>query len=214
MIFKRALTIFSYGLPEYELKDDGKGTIALTLLRCVGLLAAEGLITRPGGKSGWHNETPGAQCPGKHTFRYAVLPHRAGDTGSASLINMEAERFHLPLLSFRRKDLRAAAPASAFAVTGSSALTFSALKEAEDGGALIFRVYNTGGSPVNDVVTFGCSIVRAWKSSLDEREVERLEVKDGSTIPLHLKAGEILTVRAELPGWEKRVKNDSGGRNR
>ena len=71
---EQAFTLLSYGLPEYELKLDGKGTLALTLLRCIGTLAADKLITRPGGKSGWHNDTPDAQCQGVHMFRYALFP--------------------------------------------------------------------------------------------------------------------------------------------
>jgi len=39
---------------EYELLLDGKGTIALSLLRCVGLQARARPSTR-GEKAGWHN---------------------------------------------------------------------------------------------------------------------------------------------------------------
>ncbi|HYE57230.1 MAG TPA: glycoside hydrolase family 38 C-terminal domain-containing protein, partial [Rhodothermales bacterium] len=46
-------TLIADGLPEYELVHDSAGRLCLTLLRCVGELARDGLMMRPGGRSGW-----------------------------------------------------------------------------------------------------------------------------------------------------------------
>ena len=105
----RACMLFSAGVPEYEFPCDGRGTLALTLLRCVGLLAGEDLITRPGGKAGWHNETPEAQCQGTHTFRYGFLSLSEDELDEGSLVTGEAERFHLPLSPPPAKNPRHAA---------------------------------------------------------------------------------------------------------
>ena len=101
---KRGLLVLTDGLPEYELRLDRPRSIAVTLLRCVGLLAGEDLITRPGGKAGWHNETPDAQCAGVHTFRYGLMPLDGPWEGNLSAINQASEAFHLPLLAVRRKN--------------------------------------------------------------------------------------------------------------
>ncbi|HLP16778.1 MAG TPA: glycoside hydrolase family 38 C-terminal domain-containing protein [Bacteroidota bacterium] len=146
--------ILGMGLPEYELKYNSKGTVALTLLRCVGLLAAEDLITRPGGKGGWHNETPDAQCPGLHTFRYAFLPHEGGEIEMMERLNEEAELFHLPMLPVRRKNTDAMVMESSFLSLSTKSVVLSAVKEAEAQDGTIVRFWNPTSQKLNvDVET-------------------------------------------------------------
>jgi alpha-mannosidase len=139
---KASATVLSAGLPEYELKYNSKGTLALTLLRCVGLLAAEDLITRPGGKGGWHNETPDAQCQGMHTFRYAFFPHGTGEVAVMEQLNEEAETFHLPLMPVRRKNKEPMPLEMSFLSLSSKVAALSAVKESEDQHGTIVRWWN------------------------------------------------------------------------
>lgn len=192
---KKGLALFSYGMPEYELKLDGRGTIALTLLRCVGLLAGDNLITRPGGKSGWHNETPDAQCPGVHTFRYAVLPHRPEDADSMELINEESERFHLPFVSIRRKDGAGLPMTGSFLSFEPRQLVLSAVKEAEDGEGTVVRVYNPTDQEISGVLRFAQAFREAWIAGLDEEKKERAVCPDAHTVSFHLSRYGIMTVR-------------------
>ncbi|MBI5471376.1 MAG: hypothetical protein HY961_03435 [Ignavibacteriae bacterium] len=194
----RALTVMSYGLPEYELKPDGKGTVALTLLRCVGLLAGENLLTRPGGKSGWHNETPDAQCPGTHTFRYAILPHSAHDVDSFASVNELSEYFHLPLLPVCRKNPAALPMQGGMVSISSSQLVLSALKAAEQGDGIILRVYNPARRDTDGVIHFERKVIRAWHAKLNEVVGEPLDVQGGHDIPVRLGACGILTLKIEL----------------
>ncbi|MEW6510937.1 MAG: glycoside hydrolase family 38 C-terminal domain-containing protein [Bacteroidota bacterium] len=192
---QRALTLFAYGLPEYELKLDRKGTLALTLLRCVGLLAGDDLITRPGGKAGWHNETPEAQCQGVYTFRYAVLPHSPDAPAWGELIHRESERFHLPLLAFRRKHASAQPVQFSFGSVSGGLLVLSALKEPEEGAGAVVRLYNPGPAEVAGILRFAHPIARAEVAGLNEEPRGVLETKDGTTIPLRVPACGIMTVR-------------------
>ncbi len=64
------LTVVHEGLLEYELVDDGKA-LALTLLRCVGVLSGTNLAYRPM-PAGPPLPVEGAQMPGRHVVRYAV----------------------------------------------------------------------------------------------------------------------------------------------
>jgi alpha-mannosidase len=64
------LTVAHEGLMEYELVDDG-GTLALTLLRAVGLLSGTHLATRPQ-PAGPPVPVEGAQLQGTVVRRYAV----------------------------------------------------------------------------------------------------------------------------------------------
>ncbi len=139
---RSSATLFSAGLPEYELKYNSKGTLALTLLRCVGLLAAEDLITRPGGKGGWHNETPDAQCLGVHTFRYAFSPYRGEDLDTTESVNEQSEEFHLPLMSVRRKNTQPMEMEMSFLSLSSKAVALSAVKESENQDGTIVRWWN------------------------------------------------------------------------
>jgi alpha-mannosidase len=195
----RSLTILTYGLPEYELKLDGRGTLALTLLRCVGLLGGDDLITRPGGKAGWHNETPEAQCPGRHTFRYAILPGGPGDGQAGALISRECERFHLPLLPVRRKNDIPAATAASFLDCRNPDVTFSALKEAEDGRGIIVRCYATGAAPVKPVMVFGFPVAEAFEAKLNEETIRPLPVDGGHTVTCEVPPRGVITLRI-VPG--------------
>ena len=72
------LLVANRGLPEYEVmpgkkNENGGVTVALTLLRCVGWLSRDDLHCRRG-HAGPGLSTPGAQCPGRHTFEYALVP--------------------------------------------------------------------------------------------------------------------------------------------
>ena len=182
----RAFVVITDGLPEYELLPDPHGTIAVTLLRCVGLLAGEDLITRPGGKAGWHNETPDAQCPGRHTFRYAVLSLSAADYADGRSLQQECERFNLPLLPVRRKNSSPLPMEGSFAALGSSRLVLSALKEARGDGGLVMRFWNPSPTTVEDTLRFAASPSRVAASRLDEHIGEPIPILDGRDVQLRV----------------------------
>jgi alpha-mannosidase len=170
----RAVVVMTDGLPEYELLPDGKGTVAVTLLRCVGLLAGEDLLTRPGGKAGWHNETPDAQCRGIHTFRYAVMPLSRTAMDERVLLESELE---------------------AFMSLESGRLTMSALKQSEDGTAFIVRFYNTGATRCEETVRFARPVHRAELARLDETPMRRLPVEAGNVIRCSVPPAGVITLR-------------------
>jgi alpha-mannosidase len=200
---QRGLTLLADGLPEYELLLDGRGTLALTLLRSVGLLAGEDLITRPGGKAGWHNETPDAQCQGRHTFRYAVVAHTAAEIGGHRFLNEMAEQFHLPLLALRRKT-DAGTLQDSFLKGDLRDVAMSALKQAEDGEEIVMRVYNTSSEPQDAVIALDCPMQGAWKSRLDETRLEKLERHGETGLTVPVAPGAIATVRVKQRGGEGR----------
>lgn len=210
---RRGLTLFTEGLPEYELLPDRRGTLALTLLRCVGLLAAEDLITRPGGKAGWHNETPEAQCLGRHSFRYAVIPHTLEESRISSLLNEEAERFHVPLMPVRRKNPGPMELEGSFLSTPSRELVFSALKQSEDGTATIVRVWNPGPNAAESTLRFSRPIKDAWQARLDEQSVDRVALRGEYEVPLHVGPHGIATVRIQFKEGVNRDESQENATN-
>ncbi len=193
---KKALTLLSYGMPEYELKLDKKGTLALTLLRCVGLLAGEDLITRPGGKAGWHNETPDAQCPGKHTFRYAIYPHRPDETFSAE--NEISEYFHYPLLPIRRKNPGTLTLQGSMAAVSSNRLVLSAMKESENGAGFIVRVYNPGRTEAMETIHFDRKLRSARVAKLNEEPMDPPPMYEENDVHVRVPPSGIMTLKVEF----------------
>ena len=166
----KALTLFSYGLPEYELKLNGRRTLALTLLRSVGKLSGSDLITRPGGDAGWKNETPDAQCIGTYTFRYAVLVHKPD---AWETVLQTAEMFHTPRLAFTRKHAVKATNIIPIEFDN-NAIVLSALKKSEDGKSLIIRLYNPIDAPVPCCLAIGKDIGALYESRLDETKGKKI----------------------------------------
>ena len=78
------LTIANKGLNEYELLNDERNTIAVTLLRSVAELGDWGVF-----------ETPEAQCIGNHKAELEIIPH--GENACDSY--KEAHKFQIPMLT-------------------------------------------------------------------------------------------------------------------
>jgi len=194
----KGVTLYSYGLPEYELLLDGKGTVALTLLRCVGLLSGGDLITRPGGRAGWHNETPDAQCLGEHTFRYALFPHAPSEIDTLEQIQRESEQFHLPLLPVSRKQRELGKIRNVGLAISPKTLVLSAFKEAEDGDGFIVRVYNPSKQEINGTIRFDLPVRDVFEAKLNEQCIEPVEVERERVVRIVAKPSEIVTLRLKL----------------
>jgi mannosylglycerate hydrolase len=164
----RSATLFTAGLPEYELQYNSSGTLALTLLRCVGLLAGGDLITRPGGRGGWHNETPDAQCAGAHTLRYAFFPQCGNDEETMEHVNEEAERFHLPFMSVSRKNTEPMTMESSLLSLSTKTAVLSAVKESEDQDGIIVRWWNPGAQKISVSVDTRIGTGQASSAKLNE----------------------------------------------
>lgn len=130
------------GLPEYEVvpQEDGTTQLALTLLRCTGWLSRSDIPARPG-DAGPPLPTPEAQCPGTHTFDYAI----ATGAGPWQDLLPAAQAFGVDLCATttpcREGNLP---PAAALVEVMPTDVVISALKEAEDGRGAILRLVNQG----------------------------------------------------------------------
>ncbi|HVF15061.1 MAG TPA: glycoside hydrolase family 38 C-terminal domain-containing protein, partial [Acidimicrobiales bacterium] len=134
------LTVVHEGLLEYELVDDGTA-LALTLLRCVGVLSGTELAYRPM-PAGPPLPVEGAQMPGRHVLRYAaaVGDPTSGDPTTGGLDSYAlADDAFLPLLVTAGSGTGGRpATGSALAVTGAQV---SAVRRIV-GGVLEVRVFN------------------------------------------------------------------------
>jgi alpha-mannosidase len=110
----------------------------------VGWLSREDLSTRRG-NAGPALPTPGAQCLGPQVFRFAAIP-RSAPPGEASLYK-EARAFRAPPVLFGPAGREGRLPLRHAFLSVTGDVVLSALKRADDGDALILRVFNPGDTP-------------------------------------------------------------------
>ncbi len=184
----RALAVLHAGIPEYEVFDDETRSVALTLLRS---------FAAAGGVADTWTAQPLAQVPGEHEFRYAVSPH-AGDC-RADRIWCEAAGFTVPLRVVQSTAHRGELPfaGTSFAAVDSPDLAVTALKQSEDGGALVLRCHNPTCSPVKAAIRLSRPVVRARSVTLEEKPLADLAVSGGA-VPISVAPGQILSVALEV----------------
>ena len=199
---EKGLMVINRGLPEYEVirgeilretQGNSGVTVALTLLRCVSWLSREDLVNRPG-HAGPGLFTPGAQCPGRHVFEYALVPHAGGWQSCFR----EAHAFNAPLRAVLTGIHQGSLPpASSFITAEPETVVVSAVKMAEAGDGLIVRVYNIGDEPVEAKLRLWRPFRRAVLVNLNEEEQTRelgesVELKE---LRFTMRGKQIMTVK-------------------
>jgi mannosylglycerate hydrolase len=198
----RGLAIISRRGTEFEILPE-QGTIALTLLRCVGWLAREDLLTRQG-DVGPHIFTPEAQCLGDHQFSYAVYPHR-GDWPE-SQADLEALSHNLPMRVVQRWGTGSLPDQLSFLRLTSDedarAFRLTALKRDETANGIVLRYFNPRNvSNHGRLETWWEMAGGVQKTNLLEEVIEDLTVEmglEGEFVSLPTRAGEIVTLRLRL----------------
>jgi mannosylglycerate hydrolase len=150
------LTLVHEGLLEYELVDDGQA-LALTLLRCVGILSGTNLAYRPL-PAGPPLPVAGAQMPGRHVLRYAVA---VGDHDPYAVVD---DAFLPLLVASGSGEGPRPASGSALTITGAQV---SAVRRV-GGGRLEVRVFNPG----DEEATVDLGGRTGWLVDLRDRPVE------------------------------------------
>ncbi|GII78151.1 hypothetical protein Sru01_31330 [Sphaerisporangium rufum] len=173
---------------EYELT--GGGELAVTLLRAVGHLSRNDNALRDE-PAGPQIATPGAQCPGPHTARFAVHLYD-GDYAAAGLPRL-AEEYHHELLAVPGTgpvsgDRRAPEMTEALEITGDGVM-LGALRRRE--GRLEVRLAARHPAAVEAVVRG--AFRAAWAADTLGRALRPLPVADGE-LRLSLRPFEIATV--------------------
>ncbi|RAP75105.1 alpha-mannosidase [Paenibacillus montanisoli] len=170
----RGLTIANKGLNEYEVMRDGRGTIAVTILRSIGELGDWGVFL-----------TPEAQCLGQNAAEWMILPHCGGDTRYAAY--QQAYGFQVPLQVSQTDLHEGSLPAEQSLLPwngNGSGLALSSLKVNEDRGDIIARWYNMSGEPAELNLISGTSS-SLYESTVLEDEGVAIQVSDGSaTLPV------------------------------
>ncbi len=183
----QGLLVATRGLPEYEVLNETNRTIALTLLRSIGWLSREDLTTRRG-HAGPKLATPGAQCPGRYTFHYSIIPHANTwrDPETQRLTRAFITPFKAIQLKGQEKKNQKLPLAHSFLSADPTNLVLSCLKKAEDSETTILRVFEITGSPTKAVIQAALpfnnvSIVNLAEHPSNQQEVIRRKTNTFTT---------------------------------
>jgi alpha-mannosidase len=170
------LAVFAPGFFEYEHTADGH--FLVTLLRAVGQLSREDIVTRPG-HAGWPVATPLAQCLGPDRLQIALCPvTTASQSGAAGLAEIWEDVF-LPLRAvWLRQAINLSLPELDFWLQGEG-LVFSACKPAADGNGVVLRCYNDAERPTSGRWHLTPAIREAYRIRADELPGTPVPLADG-----------------------------------
>lgn len=186
------LAFVNNSLTEYELKNDGKATLALTLLRSV-----KNIICTDRRATNVFPEQNGMQCFGKQTATYAIYPHK-GNWEDGNVYG-ESQKFNaevavMQTAAHKRGNIK---PGSSFYSMSNDKLTMSAFKKCEDRDSLIFRFFNPTENEQSTEISFLKDIKNAYICNLNEERKENIIVSLNK-ISISVPHGKIVSVELEF----------------
>ena len=186
------LAFMSKGLREYEVVDDPRRTIAITLMRGhrAYMLANKGPMTPEE-----YARNTGQHALGLLEMEYAVMPHR-GDWRAAG-VKGEADEYTTPWRILQGVPCAGTLPVtqSLITVTPHEHIHLSAFCQSEDGNGYVLRVWNSADDAITAKLDTPLPLNAPCKVRMDESaELETLQ-RQGESWLLPLRAKEIATIR-------------------
>lgn len=179
------LLVAGKGLHNYEILQDGKNTMALTLLRSVGEMGDWGVFP-----------TPDMQLKRELTLEYAILPYAAEEKAAAfaDANDYAGDDFFVTQTGRHSGEIPANAP---FLQVSGDQLAFSALKAAEDGKGAVLRVYNLAEQTQAIQLTLHhAQHVTLTETNLNEDALKQL-LFEHNTVTIPLGSKKIWTLRLQ-----------------
>ena len=193
---KEGFTLFSKGLCEYEVIDDPRRTLAITLLRTsrAYMRANRGLMTPEE-----YDRNIDKQCLGRLEFEYAFCSHQGNwQEGGVHLL---ADEFRVPLRAIQGvpKEGDLLPTYSLFTIEPTEDIQISAFYKSNKTGDYILRLWNTKNKEVKTKIKFNTDISSAELISMDEQKMqESLESIENSCITLKISKFKIVTLLVKI----------------
>ncbi len=166
---KYGVALLNEGLKAYEVQDDSEGTLNLTLLRCYPLRIC---VTRE--MLDYSQLDKGSQCIGKHSFKYAIMPH-SGDWESGKVWQM-SEKFNLKLSAAQIGPTKYGKNplTKSFLEFKEEGMHVSAVKRSESGEGWIIRIFNPSDETVQNSIRFngGAAEITTKQSPVERGQAE------------------------------------------
>jgi mannosylglycerate hydrolase len=184
-------TVIGKGLMEYEIVGP---SIAITLIRAVGDLSRNDLVTRPSGHAGPPVATPAAQCLGLQRFELAFEPHGPAPLTGELMASARAQNIPPRVTTARRPGGNGPLIRSFLRIERRAGdVVLSALKRAEDRSSTIVRLFNPGDEDADVVLSAGNPIAHAFSVNFLEERQAALTIGDGG-VELRLRPKQIQTI--------------------
>ncbi len=191
---KKGMALISQGLKEYEVMNDEKRTLALTLLR------AFTFTIQPSSFQDYSHQK-GSQCLGRYSYRMALYPHK-GDWLKGKVYT-QALNFNREIRVMQNGRSIGKLPANlSFLKIEPEQLILSCIKEPENTaqGTIILRLFNPTDQAVNGAIQTCLPVERVEKLTLEELFISKIDVED-QRIPIHLGAKQIATYRLSFKAF-------------
>ncbi len=180
------------GLKEYEVSDDERTTLAITLFR------AFKYVIQPSSKQDYAHQK-GSQCLGKHAYRLAFYPH-AGNWEQGNVYS-EALRFNKAVRLFQIGRTAGHLPedVSLLRVEPDN-LIFSCLKQpqANKARSFILRLYNPTEGDIDGKVRSFFNVNAVRQVTLEENFVQDVPLKNQTSFQFQVKTKKIITFLIEF----------------
>lgn len=189
----RGMAVITDCLGEYELRTDEEKTLSLTLFRAV-----KNIICTEFRSEGYFPDQDGGQLQRKLEYHYAICPINADVTEND--LARKAEAFNIPLKPIQTNvpnSTKGDLPTSYsfYEVKGNAQV--SCLKKAEEGDAVVMRLFNPGSSTEEVTVQWCRDIQKAELLDLKEEVKEELKAEGGS-VKLTIPSNKICTVKLTM----------------
>ena len=184
------LALFTKGLFEYEVIEDKKCTLSLSLIRAcrIKIRVSEEKCTEMSDSE--------IQCPGHQVFEYALCAHR-GNLPKGELLT-KAALYYVPVRAAMTGRGRGQLPLQAGVLSiDNTQVHVTAIKQAEDKSGMIMRLFNPAKDTQNITVSFGFNITKALSCRMDESELDEIRC-DNNTVQLRMDAKKIVTLKIVL----------------
>lgn len=179
------LTVINAGQPEFEVIDDVDRTVAITLMRSVG-----------GGVGGPENQEQG-QLIGRHSFRYAISPHKDG--WQESMAWQAAWGHNVPMRSVQTTIHEGELPAEkSFVSIDTPSVVVTALKKASREDALVLRAFNITHSDTALSKISLPDLNKVVQTDLNEEVVEGGSEWTDGDVSLSVGSRQIITLKGEV----------------
>lgn len=185
---EKGLAVLNNCLTEFQLLEDERRTLALTLFRAI-----RNRICTESRVSSEFPEKLGSQMLQTLEFEYAIYPHQ-GDWIEGQVF-AEADKLNAkPVAVQISRNTEGDLPISASHYSiDNDALVLSSIKKAEDRNSMIIRLYNPTNQTQEGSIQFGLPVSKAWKNNLIEARGEELPLADG-ILALSVPKGKIVTI--------------------
>ncbi|WP_319370868.1 mannosylglycerate hydrolase [uncultured Ilyobacter sp.] len=202
---EEGLSVLTNGLREYEIIGEGYDTLAITLMRGIGVLGKEELYYRPGRPSGIKLPTPDSQMLGKQTYEFSIYTHKGstldGETFKAAKDYTTSydvyNKIPYDAMKLNLEDVKTPVNYSLFEAEGKAGL--SVVKISEDNEYLVVRIFNPyRDREIDEILVFNRELKEVKTGNLNEEVIGDISYQENRVKIEKLKPCEARTILFKL----------------